>query len=68
MSLGSCDVILFIGAGSGTVTISGRTMPVKATDGVYNPSVGAIQLSAEAGQTLEVFVLACPLGEISWLG
>ena len=34
-SLGSRDVILFIGAGSGTVTISGRSLPVKATDGVY---------------------------------
>jgi mannose-6-phosphate isomerase-like protein (cupin superfamily)/CDGSH-type Zn-finger protein len=67
MSLGSRDVILFIGAGSGTVTISGRTMPVKATDGVYIRPSEAIQLVAAPGQTLEVFVLACPLGEIGWL-
>ncbi|MEA3178441.1 MAG: hypothetical protein QOI59_1964 [Gammaproteobacteria bacterium] len=67
MSLGSRDVILFIGAGSGTVTIAGRTMPVKATDGVYIRPSEAIQLTAEAGQTLKVFVLACPLGEISWM-
>jgi mannose-6-phosphate isomerase-like protein (cupin superfamily)/CDGSH-type Zn-finger protein len=67
MSLGSRDVILFIGAGSGTVTISGRTLPVKATDGVYIRPSEAIQLVAAPGQTLEVFVLACPLGEISWL-
>ena len=67
MCLGSRDVILFIGAGSGTVTISGRTMPVKATDGVYIRPSEAIQLAADSGQTLKVFVLACPLGEVSWL-
>lgn len=67
MSLGLRDVILFIGAGSGAVTISGRTMPVKATDGVYIRPSEAIQLAADPGQTLKVFVLACPLGEISWL-
>ncbi|MBS0419348.1 MAG: CDGSH iron-sulfur domain-containing protein [Proteobacteria bacterium] len=66
-SLGSRDVILFIGAGSGSVTISGTALPVKATDGVYIRPSEAIQLSAAAGQTLKVFVLACPLGEISWL-
>ncbi len=67
MSLGSRDVILFIGAGSGSVTISGRAMPVKATDGVYIRPSEAIQLAADPGQTLKVFVLACPLGEIGWL-
>jgi mannose-6-phosphate isomerase-like protein (cupin superfamily)/CDGSH-type Zn-finger protein len=67
MSLGSRDVILFIGAGSGSVTISGRAMPVKATDGVYIRPSEAIQLAADPGLTLEVFVLACPLGELSWL-
>lgn len=66
-SLGGRDVILFIGAGSGTVTISGRTLPVKATDGVYIRPSEAVQLAAAAGQVLKVFVLACPLGEISWL-
>lgn len=67
MSLGARDVILFIGAGAGSVTISGRTMPVKATDGVYIRPSEAIQLAAAPGQTLEVFVLACPLGGIDWL-
>jgi mannose-6-phosphate isomerase-like protein (cupin superfamily)/CDGSH-type Zn-finger protein len=66
-SLGSRDVILFIGAGSGTVTISGRALPIKATDGVYIRPSEAVQLAADVGQTLKVFVLACPLGEISWL-
>jgi len=64
--LGSRDVILFIGAGSGSVTICGRVFDVKATDGVYIRPSEAIQLEADAGQTLKVFVLACPLGEISW--
>jgi quercetin dioxygenase-like cupin family protein len=67
MSLGSRDVILFVGAGAGTVTISGRAFGVKATDGVYIRPSEAIQLAAEEGQTLKVFVLACPLGEIVWL-
>ncbi len=67
ISLGSRDVILFIGAGAGTVTISGRTFAVKATDGVYIRPSEAIQLAADAGQTLKVFVLACPLAEIAWL-
>jgi CDGSH-type Zn-finger protein/mannose-6-phosphate isomerase-like protein (cupin superfamily) len=66
MSLGSRDVILFIGAGFGTVNISGRTFPVKATDGVYIRPSEAIQLQAEAGQSLKVFLLSCPLGEIDW--
>jgi mannose-6-phosphate isomerase-like protein (cupin superfamily)/CDGSH-type Zn-finger protein len=66
-SLGSRDVILFIGAGAGTVTISGEAFAVKATDGVYIRPSEAIQLSAAAGQILKVFVLACPQGAISWL-
>jgi len=66
-SLGTRDVILFIGAGTGTVNISGKIFPVKATDGVYIRPSEAVQLTAAAGETLKVFVLACPLGEISWL-
>jgi mannose-6-phosphate isomerase-like protein (cupin superfamily)/CDGSH-type Zn-finger protein len=66
MSLGARDVILFIGRGSGTVTISGRDFHVKATDGVYIRPSEAMQLTADKGETLRVFVLACPLGEIAW--
>jgi mannose-6-phosphate isomerase-like protein (cupin superfamily)/CDGSH-type Zn-finger protein len=66
-TLGTRDVILFIGAGAGTVTISGEAFTVKATDGVYIRPSEAIQLCAAAGQTLKAFVLACPLGEIRWL-
>jgi mannose-6-phosphate isomerase-like protein (cupin superfamily)/CDGSH-type Zn-finger protein len=60
------DAILFIGAGKGTVTISGRPFSVQATDGVYIRPSEALQLAADAGETLRVFVLACPLGEIEW--
>lgn len=67
MSLGSRDVILFVGAGAGTATISGRRLSIKATDGVYIRPFEAVQLAANQGETLRVFVLACPLGEIAWL-
>jgi mannose-6-phosphate isomerase-like protein (cupin superfamily)/CDGSH-type Zn-finger protein len=67
MSVGHCDVILFIGGGAGTVTISGQQFPVKFTDGLYVRPSEAIQLTPAAGETLKVFVLACPSGEISWL-
>lgn len=67
MSLGSRDVILFIGGGRGTVTIAGRNFGIKATDGVYVRPSEAIQLTAAGGQKLKVFVLSCPQGEIEWL-
>ena len=67
MTLGERDVILFIGLGTGSVTISGRTFRVKATDGIYIRPSEAIQLNADAGQTLRVFVLACPVAELQWL-
>ena len=67
MSFGARDVILFIGHGKGTVTISDRKFDVKATDGVYIRPSEAIQLTADAAQKLKVFVLACPSAEIDWL-
>jgi mannose-6-phosphate isomerase-like protein (cupin superfamily)/CDGSH-type Zn-finger protein len=67
MTLGDREVILFVGAGSGTVNIGGRSFRVTATDGVYVRPGEAIQLTAASGQTMKVFVLACPLGEIQWL-
>jgi mannose-6-phosphate isomerase-like protein (cupin superfamily)/CDGSH-type Zn-finger protein len=66
IGFGSSDVILFIGAGTGSVTISGRSFPIKATDGVYIRPSEAIQLTATAGDTLKVFVLASPAADISW--
>lgn len=67
ITFGARDVILFIGAGVGTVTISGREFSIKATDGVYIRPSEAIQLTPQAGEALKVFVLACPQAEIGWL-
>jgi CDGSH-type Zn-finger protein/mannose-6-phosphate isomerase-like protein (cupin superfamily) len=67
LSFGDREVILFIGAGSGAVTVSGRRFPVQTTDGVYVRPSEALQLEAAPGETLRVFVLACPIGEIQWL-
>jgi mannose-6-phosphate isomerase-like protein (cupin superfamily)/CDGSH-type Zn-finger protein len=66
LSFGDRDAILFIGAGKGTVTISGKPFHVQTTDGVYVRPSEALQLVAETGETLRVFVLACPLGQIEW--
>jgi mannose-6-phosphate isomerase-like protein (cupin superfamily) len=66
LSFGDREVILFIGAGSGTVTVSGKPFAVQMTDGVYIRPSEALQLAANAGETLRVFVLSCPLGEIQW--
>jgi mannose-6-phosphate isomerase-like protein (cupin superfamily)/CDGSH-type Zn-finger protein len=67
MSFGDRHVILFISAGEGSVTISGRRFEVTATDGVYVRPGEALQLVHVGGTPLEVFVSACPLGEITWL-
>jgi mannose-6-phosphate isomerase-like protein (cupin superfamily)/CDGSH-type Zn-finger protein len=67
MTFGAREVILFVGQGNGAVTISDRRFRVKAMDGVYIRPSEAIQLTANAGQKLKVFVLACPAGEIHWL-
>ncbi|MGH8137355.1 MAG: CDGSH iron-sulfur domain-containing protein [Steroidobacteraceae bacterium] len=67
MTLGACDAILFIGSGSGSVTISGRQFRVKPTDGLYIRPSEAIQLTADGGQRMKVFVLAYPLGRLDWL-
>jgi mannose-6-phosphate isomerase-like protein (cupin superfamily)/CDGSH-type Zn-finger protein len=68
LGLGDRDVIFFISAGKGTVTISGKAFDVGATDGVYIRPSEAVQLEAAAGETLRVFVLSCPLGAIEWPG
>ncbi len=67
MAFGESHAILFIYAGSGTVTISGRPFEVSATDGVYIRPGEAFQLTAQGGTTLEAFASACPRGEIDWL-
>ena len=67
MALGERDVILFVARGGGTVTLSGRSFAVEATDGVYVRPGEALQLAAPAHVTLEVFVLACPPAQVEWL-
>jgi mannose-6-phosphate isomerase-like protein (cupin superfamily) len=66
-TFGEREVILFVGSGGGTVNISGRSFKIAATDGVYVRPSEAMQLSAAAGQSMKVFVLACPLAQIDWL-
>jgi mannose-6-phosphate isomerase-like protein (cupin superfamily)/CDGSH-type Zn-finger protein len=65
-TLGPREVILFVGAGRGTVTISGRHFPIEATDGVFIRPSEAIQLTPGMGETLKVFALSHPLGDINW--
>ena len=66
-TFGNRHVILFVGAGSGQVDISGRTFPIKATDGVYIRPFEGFALRPDAGSALRVFVLACPLAQLTWL-
>lgn len=66
-TFGSCEAILFIGAGRGTITISGRHFPLEASDGVFIRPSEAIQLTPGMGETLKVFALCHPFGDIHWL-
>jgi mannose-6-phosphate isomerase-like protein (cupin superfamily)/CDGSH-type Zn-finger protein len=67
MSFGESHAILFVYAGAGTVTISGRQFEVSPTDGVYIRPGEAFQLAASGGSRLEVFASVCPRGNIAWL-
>jgi mannose-6-phosphate isomerase-like protein (cupin superfamily)/CDGSH-type Zn-finger protein len=66
VSFGEREVILFVVAGEGSVGISGRQFAVKATDGVYVRPGEAMQLTPTGSQTLEVFALTCPPGQLEW--
>jgi mannose-6-phosphate isomerase-like protein (cupin superfamily)/CDGSH-type Zn-finger protein len=67
ITFGDRHVILFVASGAGAVTISGRRFQVAATDGIHVRPSEAFQLANDASSPLEVFVSACPLGEITWL-
>jgi CDGSH-type Zn-finger protein/mannose-6-phosphate isomerase-like protein (cupin superfamily) len=67
MSFGVSDLILFVGEGSGCVGISGRSFRIEPLDGIYIRPSEAIELAPDAGHTLKVFALACPLGQLEWL-
>jgi mannose-6-phosphate isomerase-like protein (cupin superfamily)/CDGSH-type Zn-finger protein len=67
VSFGERDVILFVMAGAGSVSIGGRSFAVKSTDGIYVRAGEAFALSPAAGETLKAFALASPLGEPEFL-
>ncbi|MEJ1964703.1 MAG: cupin domain-containing protein [Gammaproteobacteria bacterium] len=67
VTFANCHVSLFLSAGAGTVTIGGRPFKVKATDGVYVRPGEAFQISNPEQSPIELFVSACPIGEIAWL-
>lgn len=67
MGFGGSDTILFVAAGSGTVTISGRPFAVTATDGVYVRAGEAIQLAAAQDSRLEVVATTSPRADIQWI-
>jgi quercetin dioxygenase-like cupin family protein/CDGSH-type Zn-finger protein len=67
MSLGEREVILFVAQGAGTATLSGKSFPLTATDGVYVRPGEALQLAPEPGDTLQVFLLSCPQAQLAWL-
>jgi mannose-6-phosphate isomerase-like protein (cupin superfamily) len=66
LSFGERDVILFVFAGRGALTISGRGFAVKATDGIYVRPGEALQLTPADPQTLEIYALTCPAGPLEW--
>jgi mannose-6-phosphate isomerase-like protein (cupin superfamily)/CDGSH-type Zn-finger protein len=66
LSMGGCDVILFVARGSGRAIISGREFEVKPHDGVYVRPGEALQLVPVGAETLSVFALASPPGTLEW--
>jgi mannose-6-phosphate isomerase-like protein (cupin superfamily)/CDGSH-type Zn-finger protein len=66
LALGDRAVILFVVSGSGRVIVSGREFEVKPHDGVYVRPGEALQLVPAGLETLVVFTLASPQGELEW--
>ena len=66
MSLGDCDVILFVVDGSGRAIVSGREFEVKPHDGLYVRPGEALQLVPGGKETLRIFALASPQGTLEW--
>jgi mannose-6-phosphate isomerase-like protein (cupin superfamily)/CDGSH-type Zn-finger protein len=66
VSLGSRDVILFVVSGNGCAHISGREFEVRPHDGVYVRPGEVLQLIPAGQETLVVFALASPQGELEW--
>jgi mannose-6-phosphate isomerase-like protein (cupin superfamily)/CDGSH-type Zn-finger protein len=66
LSLGDRELILFVVQGSGRVSISGREFDININDGVYVRSGEALSLIPAEGETLRLFALAHPQGELEW--
>ena len=66
MSFGASHSILFVTSGSGSVTISGRSFAITATDGVYIRPGESFDLTPAPGARLEAYASACPDGDIRW--
>lgn len=66
LALGGRELILFVVAGRGHVSISGREFEINVNDGVYVRSGEALRLVPAGGETLQVFALAHPQGPLEW--
>ncbi|MBW4052760.1 MAG: cupin domain-containing protein [Proteobacteria bacterium] len=66
LSVGGCDLILFVAAGGGRAIISGRDFEVKPHDGVYVRPGETLQLVPAGREPLTVFALASPQGALEW--
>lgn len=63
LSAGQADAILWIAAGSGTVTIAGRSFAIRAEDGVHVRAGEAFRLLSEGPERMIAFVSTCPAVE-----
>jgi CDGSH-type Zn-finger protein/quercetin dioxygenase-like cupin family protein len=59
-TLGATHGILFIGAGSGIVEISGIPFAGSETDGVYIRPGEALRITPDLGRTLQLYISCCP--------
>ncbi|HVS77422.1 MAG TPA: CDGSH iron-sulfur domain-containing protein [Steroidobacteraceae bacterium] len=66
LSWGVRDAILLVAAGSGRAIISGREFEVKPHDGLYVRPGEGLQLLPAGRETLSVFALVSPQGELEW--
>lgn len=66
LSLGDRELILFVVQGSGRVSISGREFDININDGVYVRPGEALSLVPAGGETMRVFALVHPQGELEW--
>ncbi len=63
MQFGDREVVLFIAAGSGEVTISGRSFAVADLSGVYVRAGEAFSITASEPAGMRLFIAACPVAE-----